>query len=70
MTPRILAAFRGGDNHLLTGIGRIIEMYGFRIVGINDVAPDLLMPAGIPTRTEPDGWLQPTLRRGLGCCVR
>ena len=28
-TPRIIAAFRGGDNHLLTGIGRIVEMHGF-----------------------------------------
>src|SRR6185369_2640264 len=41
---RILAAFRGGDDHLLSGIGRILEQDGFRMVGILDVAPDILMP--------------------------
>jgi DUF1009 family protein len=66
VTPRILAAFRGGDNHLLTGIGRIIEMYGFRIVGIKDVAPDLLMPAGVLTRTEPDAAAASDIEKGLG----
>ena len=32
---RVWAAFRGGDDHLLSGIGRIFEQGGFRIVGIN-----------------------------------
>ena len=27
--PRIIRAFRGGDDHLLTGIGRIFEAEGF-----------------------------------------
>src|ERR1700759_808847 len=43
---QVWAAFRGGDDHLLSGIGRILEQDGFRMVGIRDVAPDLLMPAG------------------------
>src|ERR1700736_4033272 len=38
----LAASFRGGDDHLLSGIGRLFEQYGFRIVGIRDVAPDLL----------------------------
>src|SRR5205814_225613 len=42
----VLAAFRGGDDHLLSGIGRILERDGFRMVGIKDVAPDLLVPMG------------------------
>jgi DUF1009 family protein len=66
VTPRILAAFRGGDNHLLTGIGRIVEMYGFRLVGIKDVAPDLLMPEGVLTRTEPDTGAKADIDKGLG----
>ena len=65
VTPRILAAFRGGDNHLLTGIGRIIEMYGFRVVGITEIAPDLLMPAGVLTRTEPDAVATTDIDKGL-----
>jgi DUF1009 family protein len=50
----VLAAFRGGDDHLLSGIGRILEQNGFRMVGIKDVAPDLLMPQGCLTRKSPD----------------
>jgi DUF1009 family protein len=51
---RLLAAFRGGDDHLLSGIGRILEQDGFRMVGIKDVAPDLLMPEGCLTLKSPD----------------
>ncbi|MDE2601329.1 MAG: UDP-2,3-diacylglucosamine diphosphatase LpxI [Bradyrhizobium sp.] len=51
---RVLAAFRGGDDHLLSGIGGILEQDGFRMVGIKDVAPDLLMPEGCLTRITPD----------------
>jgi UDP-2,3-diacylglucosamine hydrolase len=51
---RVWAAFRGGDDHLLSGIGRILEQDGFRMMGIKDVAPDVLMPQGCLTRTLPD----------------
>jgi UDP-2,3-diacylglucosamine hydrolase len=51
---QVWAAFRGGDDHLLSGIARILERDGFRMVGIKDVAPDLLMPEGCLTRTVPD----------------
>ena len=51
---QIWAAFRGGDDHLLSGIGRILERDGFRMVGIRDVAPDLLVPQGCLTRIAPD----------------
>jgi len=50
----IWAAFRGGDDHLLSGIGRIFEQDGFRMVGIREVAPDILMPEGCITRATPD----------------
>jgi UDP-2,3-diacylglucosamine hydrolase len=51
---RVFAAFRGGDDHLLSGIGRILEQDGFRMVGIRDVAPDILMPEGNIARAAPD----------------
>jgi UDP-2,3-diacylglucosamine hydrolase len=50
---QIWASFRGGDDHLLSGIGRIFERGGFRMVGIKDVAPDLLVPEGALTRVQP-----------------
>lgn len=61
----ILTAFRGGDDHLLTGIGRIFEDDGFRLLGIKDIAPDLLMPAGSLTRAVPDAGAQADIAKGL-----
>lgn len=51
--PAIASALRGGDDHLLSGISRIFERRGFRVVGIQDVAPELLMPEGSITRRTP-----------------
>jgi UDP-2,3-diacylglucosamine hydrolase len=61
---RVWAAFRGGDDHLLSGIGRILEQDGFRMVGIKDVAPDLLAPEGCLTRTAPDANALADIARG------
>jgi len=61
---RIWAAFRGGDDHLLSSIGRVLEQDGFRMVGIKDVAPDLLMPAGCVTRKKPDKDAEADIARG------
>jgi len=61
---RVWAAFRGGDDHLLSGIGRILEQDGFRMVGLRDVAPDLLMPEGCITRAAPDQSAAADIARG------
>jgi UDP-2,3-diacylglucosamine hydrolase len=61
---RVFAAFRGGDDHLLSGIGRIFEQDGFRMVGVRDVAPDLLMPEGCITRVAPDPGAAADIARG------
>ena len=61
---RLMAAFRGGDDHLLSGIGRIFEQDGFRMVGIKDVAPEILMPEGCITRTTPDAAATADITRG------
>jgi UDP-2,3-diacylglucosamine hydrolase len=51
---RIWAAFRGGDDHLLSGVARLFEQEGFHLLGVRDVAPDLLMPEGCATQNLPD----------------
>src|SRR5712672_4233386 len=61
---RVWAAFRGGDDHLLSGIGRILEQDGFRMVGIKEDAPDLLMPEGCITRASPDENAAADIARG------
>ena len=61
---RVVAAYRGGDDHLLSGIGRILEQDGFRVMGIKDVAPDLLMPEGCLTRASPNESAAADIARG------
>jgi UDP-2,3-diacylglucosamine hydrolase len=46
LLPSIMAAYRGGDNHLLSGVSRIVEGRGFRLLGAHEVAPEILVPEG------------------------
>jgi len=62
--PTVIAAFRGGDDHLLTGIGKIFERQGIRLLGLKEVAPDLLMPEGCMTRARPDTAIEADIAKG------
>jgi DUF1009 family protein len=53
LLPRIAGLFRGGDDHLLSGVARIFEEHGFRLLGAHEVAPEILVPAGTLGRREP-----------------
>jgi DUF1009 family protein len=61
---QVWAAFRGGDDHLLSGIGRVFERDGFRMLGIKDVAPKLLVPQGTLTSRAPDAEAAADIARG------
>ncbi len=53
LLPRIMAAYRGGDNHLLSGVSKMVEDQGFRLIGAHDVAPEILVPEGALGRIDP-----------------
>ncbi|HET9716360.1 MAG TPA: UDP-2,3-diacylglucosamine diphosphatase LpxI [Pseudolabrys sp.] len=53
MLPGIAASFRGGDDHLLSGVARLIEGEGFRLLGAHEVAPEILVPKGVLGRVQP-----------------
>lgn len=53
LLPRITALFRGGDDHLLTGVAQIFEEQGFRLLGAHEVAPEILIPEGALGRHRP-----------------
>lgn len=55
LLPRVLGMFRGGDDHLLTSVGRIFEENGFELVGAHEIAPDILVPAGVLGGHRPSG---------------
>jgi DUF1009 family protein len=53
LLPRIIALLRGGDDRLLSGIGKLFEEHGFRLVGADEIAPEILMPIGPLGRFAP-----------------
>jgi UDP-2,3-diacylglucosamine hydrolase len=63
--PRIIAMFRGGDDHLLSHLARILEERGFRFLGAHEVAPEILMPQGAISRREPAGRDRADIARGV-----
>ena len=65
MFPRIVAAFRGGDDHLLSHIAELFERYGFRLLGAHDVAPEILMPDGVLGAVQPSDGDRADIALGL-----
>jgi len=51
--PRIVRFFRGGDDRLLSGVASLFEEAGLRIIGLHDVAPEVLVPKGVLGHFEP-----------------
>jgi DUF1009 family protein len=65
LLPRLYRLFRGGDDHMLSGLGRMFEERGFRPVAAHDVAPDILLPEGALTRRQPSAQEQVDAAYGL-----
>jgi len=63
--PQIIRAFRGGDDHLLSGVARIFEAHGFSLIGAHEVAPELLVPEGVLGRHRPSDRDRDDIARGL-----
>ena len=65
LVPRLWRRYRGGDDFLLSGIGQIFEENGFRLVGVPEIAPELLMPEGPLGRHRPSERDEVDIRKGL-----
>ena len=63
--PLIIRSFRGGDDHLLSGMGRMFEGAGFRLVGAHEAAPDITAPKGALGRLGPAAAMADDIARGL-----
>jgi len=66
LLPRIVWAFSGGDNHLLSVVGGLFETHGFRIVGAHEVAPEILVPEGKLGHVQPSERDRADIELGLG----
>jgi len=63
--PQLVRAFRGGDDHLLTHVGRLFEDEGFRLLGAHEVAPEILVAEGPLGRVTPAEQDIEDIRKGL-----
>jgi len=65
LLPRLVAMFRGGDDHLLSGVAAFFEQRGFRVVGAQEVAPEILVPEGALGRFQPSKGNRSDIALGL-----
>ena len=63
--PRAIRSFYGGDNHLLTGMARMLEDHGFRLLGAHEVAPEILVAEGALGRISPNEQSTADIRLGF-----
>jgi DUF1009 family protein len=63
--PEIIRSFRGGDDHLLSGIGRMFEGAGFCLVGAHEVAPEITALLGPLGRFKPAAAMEDDIARGF-----
>jgi DUF1009 family protein len=63
--PQILRSYRGGDDHLLSGLARVFERLGFHLVAPQELAPEILARAGTLGRIEPSARDAADIARGL-----
>jgi UDP-2,3-diacylglucosamine hydrolase len=65
LLPRLYRLFRGGDDHLLSGLGRLFEENGFRMLGAHEVAPEILAPEGSLGGCHPSDRDRRDIARGI-----
>ncbi len=63
--PLIIRSFRGGDDHLLSGMGQLFEGAGFRLLGAHEVAPEIAAPLGALGRFKADTAVEEDISRGF-----
>jgi DUF1009 family protein len=63
--PQVAKAFRGGDDHLMSSVGRVIEKHGFRFLGAHEVAPEILVPEGALGSLQPSDQMREDIALGL-----
>ncbi len=65
LMPRVLGFFRGGDDRLLSGVAGLFEERGLRIVGVDELAPEILVPEGVLGHYQPSARDRADIARAL-----
>jgi DUF1009 family protein len=53
MLPGIMRMYKGGDDRLLTGVAKIFERLGFRLLGAHELVPEILVAEGLLGSIKP-----------------
>lgn len=64
---QIAEVFAKGDDHLLRGVIALLEEQGHRVVGVHELAPDLLAPAGVLGAVRPGPEHARAITTGFSC---
>jgi len=64
--PKLLRFFAGGDDTVMRRVARFFEERGFQVIGVQEVAPNLLAPSGAFSRARPSAEDFNDIRLGLG----
>lgn len=51
--PQLARLYRGGDDHLLSGVADLVNGFGFRLLSVADVVPTMTVPEGVLGRHRP-----------------
>ncbi len=65
LMPRIARSFGGGDNRLLSAVADMIEDGGVRVIGVEEVAPEIIVPEGALGRHQPSARDRADIARAL-----
>lgn len=65
LLPKMIRAFKGGDDKLLSGIAKLFEEHGFRLLGAHEVAPEILVGEGPLGLTKPSAAHADDIARGF-----
>jgi UDP-2,3-diacylglucosamine hydrolase len=69
LLPRIILNFKGGDDKLLSGIAKMMEDHGFRLIGAHEVAPEILVGEGPLGLIKPSAAHAQDIERGFELIV-
>jgi UDP-2,3-diacylglucosamine hydrolase len=65
LLARIGRAAFAGDDGLLAAVIRVLTEEGFRVIGAQEIIQEVLAPAGVLTRTQPDAQAMADIHRGV-----
>jgi DUF1009 family protein len=65
LLPRVVRLFRGGDDRLLSGLAGLFEESGIKIIAVDRVAPEIVVPEGLLGARAPSARDRLDIDRGL-----